>query len=140
MSGPVQAQRDAHGRLLPGFSGNPSGRPRVVKEIRELARQYVPAALKKIGELVGSEDERVALAASQEILNRVFGRPLQSVESDVRKFDMGALYLAALKSANGNPADVVDVTPATDQLADDVDGPAPDLIAMTNSDGHPVEW
>src|SRR6266403_890718 len=94
---PSVIRRDQNGYFLPGVSGNPSGRPKGAGEIRELARQYVPDALAKIASLVRSNDEKVALAASQEILNRVFGRPLQAVEAETVKWDMGQLYLAALR-------------------------------------------
>jgi hypothetical protein len=110
----VLAEREANGRFLPGFTPNPSGRPKGAGAIRELARQYVPAALQKIAELVSSPDPRVALAASQEILNRVFGKPLQSVDNEIRKFDMAQLYLAASKIANGITPAIVDVTPPPD--------------------------
>jgi hypothetical protein len=40
------ATREANGRFLPGLSGNPSSRPKVVAEIRELARQRAPAAFR----------------------------------------------------------------------------------------------
>jgi hypothetical protein len=90
-------RRGPNGFWLPGQSGNPLGKPKGAGEIRELARQYVPDALAKIASLVRSNDEKVALAASQEILNRVFGRPVQAVEAETIKWDMGQLYLAALK-------------------------------------------
>jgi hypothetical protein len=116
MNAPVR--RDEAGHFLPGVSGNLNGRPKGAGEIRELARQYVPAALTKIGELVGSADPRVALAAAQEILNRVYGKPLQSVESDVRTFDMQKLYLTAVQAANRVPPTApIDVTPAPDAAA-----------------------
>jgi hypothetical protein len=115
MNAPVR--RDEAGHFLPGVSGNLSGRPKGAGEIRELARQYVPAALTKIGELVGSADPRVALAAAQEILNRVYGKPLQSVESDVRTLDMGKLYLAAVQAANAKPSAAIDITPPAGEPA-----------------------
>jgi hypothetical protein len=78
-----------NGFWLPGVSGNPLGKPKGAGEIRELAKQYVPDALAKIASLVRSNDEKVALAASQEILNRVFGRAVQAVEAEVTKWNMG---------------------------------------------------
>jgi hypothetical protein len=124
----VPAQRDDHGRLLPGFSGNPSGRPRVVAQIRDMALKAAPAAFEKVCDLVQSVDERIALAASQEILNRAYGKPLQSVDAEVKKFDMNALYLAATKLANcGDPATapkIVDVTPLPDDAPEPTEDPA----------------
>ena len=98
MNDPVK--RENNGRFLPGFTANPSGRPKVVGEIRELARQHAPAAFTRVCELVQSQDPRIALAAAQEILNRAYGRPVQAIESEVRKVDMGALWLEATKRVN----------------------------------------
>jgi hypothetical protein len=49
----------------------------------------------------------VALAAAQEVLNRVYGKPLQSVESDVRTLNIGEAYLKALQLVNGRARDVI---------------------------------
>jgi hypothetical protein len=97
----VPAQRKPNGQLLPGFTANPSGRPKVVGEIRELARQHAPAAFKRICDLVESDDERIALAASQEILNRAYGRPVQAVESKIEKVSMSQSFVRAARLANG---------------------------------------
>lgn len=59
----------------PGQSGNPGGRPKSQDHVRNLARQHSTRALLKLIELTASSDERVALAASKEILDRAFGRP-----------------------------------------------------------------
>jgi hypothetical protein len=106
--------RDGAGHFLPGVSGNPTGRPRVVAEIRELARTHAPAALAKVVALIDHADARVAFAAAKEILDRVYGRPVQAVEAEVTKFDATKLYLEALRRANGLPSDPIDITPAPD--------------------------
>ena len=64
-----------------GQSGNPGGRPPVLKEIRELARANGEDAFKRVLELMQSDDERVALCASQEVLNRAYGKPTQHIET-----------------------------------------------------------
>jgi hypothetical protein len=117
--------RDDHGRLLPGFSANPTGRPRVVAQIRDMALKAAPAAFEKVCDLVRSVDERIALAASQEILNRAYGKPLQSVDSEVKKFDMNALYLQALQLTNGVAVPTVDVTPSDDAPEPNADPATP---------------
>lgn len=48
--------------------------PRKDADLRLLARDAALAALKRLGDLSRSEDERVALAATQELLNRAFGK------------------------------------------------------------------
>ncbi len=43
-------------------------------DLRVLARDAALAALRRLAELSRSDDERVALAATQELLNRAFGK------------------------------------------------------------------
>jgi len=62
-----------------GQSGNPGGRPKEVAEVRELAKEHGPAAIERLAELMGSDNERTAVAACEAILNRGYGRPAQSV-------------------------------------------------------------
>src|SRR4051812_18068740 len=65
-----------------GQSGNLSGRPKVVAEIRDLARAHGPAAIRKLAELGGlikgvrgAESEQCQAAACAALLDRGFGRP-----------------------------------------------------------------
>ena len=62
-----------------GKSGNPGGRPKEVAEVRKLAQEHGAAAIERLVELMGSENERTAVAACEAILNRGYGRPAQSV-------------------------------------------------------------
>jgi hypothetical protein len=48
--------------------------PKEAADLRMLARDAALAALKRLADLSRSEDERVALAATQELLNRAFGK------------------------------------------------------------------
>lgn len=119
--------RHEDGRFVPGVSANPFGKPKGAGAIRELARAYLPAAMRKIGELIDNPDPRVALAASQEIVNRIFGKPVQSIDSDktVKTIDMTALYLAAVKTVNGDPpALIIDVSPEPDDAPEATEDPA----------------
>lgn len=61
-----------------GQSGNPGGRPKAMKDLQEIARKHSRAAFEKVVRLVDSEDERVSLAACQEVLNRAYGKPPQA--------------------------------------------------------------
>ena len=47
-------------------------------DVRILARDAALAALRRLADLSQSDDERVALAATQELLNRAFGKAAAS--------------------------------------------------------------
>lgn len=71
-------KREPGGRFAPGVSPNPGGRPRVVAKVRELAQQQGETAFQKVVDLMQSNDERIALAAAREILDRAYGKPEQA--------------------------------------------------------------
>jgi hypothetical protein len=54
--------------------GSRKGGAAVAPDLRVLARDAALAALQRLSDLSRSEDERVALAATQELLNRAFGK------------------------------------------------------------------
>jgi hypothetical protein len=66
-----------------GQSGNPGGRPAIIAEIRDLAREKAPEALKTLAAIM--QDKGAApsarVAAANAILDRGYGKPLQSVET-----------------------------------------------------------
>lgn len=67
-----------------GQSGNPNGRPKVVKEVRDLARKHTKDALQA---LVGIMDDAQAapaarVAAANSLLDRGYGKPSQSIIGD----------------------------------------------------------
>jgi len=58
-----------------GQSGNPGGRPRVVGELRSLARQHAPAAIEELARLaMKAKSESVRVAAIRELFDRGYGR------------------------------------------------------------------
>jgi len=64
-----------------GQSGNPGGRPKVVGEIRDLARQHTATAIDTLVQVCKSgESESARVAAAQVLLDRGWGRPLQMTE------------------------------------------------------------
>jgi hypothetical protein len=72
----MAAKRPKNARA-PAASGNrsgPKGKTAESADLRLLARDAALAALKRLADLSRSEDERVALAATQELLNRAFGK------------------------------------------------------------------
>lgn len=74
-------QRKVVGRpFRPGQSGNPSGRPKALHELIELCRQHTPAVIKRLAEIVEKGEERAAVAAAKELLDRGYGKAKQVVE------------------------------------------------------------
>lgn len=70
------------GGYTKGKSGNPRGRPKVVKEIRELAKKHTEDAVKVLVEIMNSTGAKEAarVAAANSILDRGWGRPAQELE------------------------------------------------------------
>jgi hypothetical protein len=64
---PQGGRRIGAGR--PAGSGN-----KTPPELREIARAHSPRAFERVLDLVESEDERVALAACKEVLDRAWGK------------------------------------------------------------------
>jgi hypothetical protein len=66
-----------------GQSGNPNGRPKVVEEIEELARQNCPAAIRRLVHLMNhGEPDSAQVAAADKILDRGCGKAKQTVAGD----------------------------------------------------------
>ena len=49
-------------------------------EIKDLARAYGVSAIERLGALLLSPDDRVAIAACQALLDRGYGKPRQSMD------------------------------------------------------------
>jgi hypothetical protein len=58
-----------------GQSGNPSGQSGLYGETVMLARRAAPDVMRRLIELMRSEDERVASVACNTVLQRAFGKP-----------------------------------------------------------------
>lgn len=63
-----------------GQSGNPGGRRKVPAEVYVAMGALTMPAVLRLGELIQSGDEKVALGAVKEALERNLGKVLQSVE------------------------------------------------------------
>lgn len=70
--------------FVKGVSGNPSGRPKVVKTLRDLARAHTDSALKTLVDIMQSEAQPPAsrVAAAKELLDRGYGKAPQPMDGD----------------------------------------------------------
>lgn len=62
-----------------GESGNPSGRPKLDPELKELARALTPAALRTLMEIMKNKNAAAAarVSAALAVLDRGHGKPVQ---------------------------------------------------------------
>ena len=69
----------------PGRSGNPGGRPKVVREGQDLARQHTPDAINALVEVCNTavRHPSARVAADVALLDRAYGKPAQTVAPDV---------------------------------------------------------
>ena len=67
----------------PGQSGNPGGRPKALKDIQKAARAHSADALKTLARIATDPKapEAAQIAASTALLDRGFGKPLQSIDA-----------------------------------------------------------
>ena len=76
-----------------GESGNPGGRPKVIAELRALARAHAPDAIKELARLaIKAKSEAARVAAIRELLDRAYGKAGQApiTENEVDPSDLTA--------------------------------------------------
>jgi uncharacterized protein DUF5681 len=90
-----------------GQSGNPGGRPKVVAEVRELARAHTGEAIETLVSIMSNPKCAPAsrVSAANALLDRGYGKPPQHITGEV-----AASYVARL------PTPCVDVTEWTKSL------------------------
>ena len=91
------------GKFVKGVSGNPSGRPRVAPEVRELARAESVDAIYALSAIMRSERAPYVarIQSCNSILDRAWGKPMQSIESKNLNFTIDD-FLSG-NDADGNP-------------------------------------
>src|SRR5436309_1691880 len=68
-----------------GQSGNPGGRPKVVGDVQELAREHSTEAIATLATIMRDETAPPAARAmaSNSILDRAYGKPRQTLNANV---------------------------------------------------------
>jgi Family of unknown function (DUF5681) len=68
-----------------GQSGNPGGRPKVVAEVKELARTHTGAAIETLVSIMSNPKAAPAarVSAANSLLDRGYGKPAQHITGDV---------------------------------------------------------
>ena len=67
-----------------GQSGNPGGRPKVLGDVQEMARQHAPRIIVELARLaLKAKSETARIAAIRELLDRGYGKPRQAMEVSV---------------------------------------------------------
>jgi hypothetical protein len=78
----AKGNRTGKGWFQPGQSANPGGRPAVVKQVRELLQEQVPANIEKLVAIRDDPNSKASdvLVAIRELNDRAMGRAPQAVE------------------------------------------------------------
>ena len=71
----MPANRDKTGKFIAGVSGNPSGRPKIPAEVKEILKAACPDAARELVKFIHHKRPNIAMWAITEILNRVYGKP-----------------------------------------------------------------
>ncbi len=111
-----EVKREPNGRIARGSRAlNPAGTDiRKARMLNQL-NQLTPRAISRLSKLLDSDDEKVAIVAVKEILDRNMGKPKASLDVKVEA-SLSALHLQALEElaqrAHAARAErMVDITP-----------------------------
>jgi hypothetical protein len=92
-----------------GVSGNPGGRPKVLGDVQELARQQSPEAINTLVAIMQDQKAPHAarVAAANSLLDRGYGKPAQPISQTLTKIDPSTMSDAELAAIvrNGVQAD-----------------------------------
>jgi len=93
----IPPDKAVSGRYQKGVSGNPGGRPVMAPDVKEALEGASERAVRRLVELVDSGDPRVALMASNAVLDRLYGKPAQTLDAKVETTSIHEAHLRALQ-------------------------------------------
>jgi hypothetical protein len=82
-----------NGRFPKGVSGNPGGRSRELEKVRRAARAHGPEAIETLVELMRSGPPKVRCVAAMALLDRGFGKPALTIDTDGKAAMVGLIIL-----------------------------------------------
>jgi hypothetical protein len=72
--------------FVKGSCPNPGGRPKVLAEVRDLAREYTETAINALASIAKTgKPDQARVAAASAILDRAWGKPSQPIDDEDRK-------------------------------------------------------
>jgi hypothetical protein len=83
-----------------GQSGNPNGRPKALVDIAALAREHGPRCIEVAVALLDDPDPRIRLATVNALLDRGFGRPVQTIGGGDDAASITFLHLIAARASS----------------------------------------
>ena len=89
--------RDEKGRILPGHSLNPQGRPPLPPDVKEALEAGSVRAAQKLVQLLECDDPRVVAMVANSILDRLHGKPATTTDVTVKQADLGQVHLQLLE-------------------------------------------
>jgi hypothetical protein len=92
-------RKQPNGRFQKGQSGNPGGRPKMPREMKDAIQKRTPELLRKLFALAAQNDDlRVKTIAIKELLDRGWGKPAQIVNAKIEGVDVAEAHLQALQN------------------------------------------
>src|SRR5262245_44086824 len=90
-----------------GQSGNPGGRPKEISEVKELAREHMPAAIDALVSIMNNTkaSDAARVSAATALLDRSYGKAPQHIDAEIgsyvarppRPYDTAEEWAAAVK-------------------------------------------
>lgn len=86
-----------NGKFQPGNKAQSSESAHRKRILRDLLEPHLPTAAQKLITLISNEDEKIALSAAKELIDRVCGKPDQAVDVSDESGTIAAAILQFVK-------------------------------------------